>query len=169
MAFHITPTEKSDGMIRNRSRDPIESLTRQEKRAWRMAEKRARREHDTEQMAALLGLAAAGGGVTGMCTGCEAEQLASLVGPAEFIIEGRRVRAARIPRQSLARLRDAMSRVVTVPLTRVGRYGPYWVLTFKVATEQLVVLAEHLTLLPDWGGNGGRDLVPNGPLATLGA
>ena len=120
-------------------------------------------------MAALLGLAAAGGGVTGVRTPPEDDPSPRQVAPVEMIIDGRRLRAARVPRRSLSKLRDALSNIASVPLTAVGRYGPYWVLTFRLATEQLVVLVDHLTLLPDWGGAGGRDVVPTGPLAALGA
>ncbi len=126
------------------------------------------REHDTEQMAALLGLAASGGGVTGLTTPPEEGPTPRLVTPVEMIIDGRRLRAARGPRRTLAKLRDAVSSIAAVPLTAVGRYGPYWVLTFRLATEQLVVLVEQLTLMPDWGGPGGREVSPRGPLATLG-
>ena len=81
---------------------------------------------------------------------------------------GRRLRTGRIHRRSLAALREALSTIAAVPLTAVGRYGPYWVLTFRVATEHLVVLADQLTLLPDWGGPGGRVAVASGPLASAG-
>lgn len=157
-------------MIRPRIPDPLDRLTRSDKRAWRAAERRVNREHDTEQLAALLGLAAAGGGVTGLTTPSDDLPAGGLSTPVEMIIEGRRLRAARVHRRSLSKLRDAVSSIAAVPLTTVGRYGPYWVLTFRLATEQLVLLAEQLTLLPDWGGSGGREVAPAGigPLATLG-
>jgi hypothetical protein len=156
-------------MIRSRTRDPLDRLTPSEKRSWRVAERRARHEHETEQLAALLGLAASGQGVTGLTTPPEEALLSGLSTPFEMIIDGRRVRAARVHRRSLSKLREALSNIAAVPLTTVGRYGPYWVLTFRLATEQLVLLVEQLTLLPDWGGPGGRDMVPLGPLASLGA
>lgn len=156
-------------MSRSRSNDPLHSLTRSERRAWRSAERNAQRDHDLDQMAALLGLAAAGGGVTGLSTPPEDDPTRRQATPVEMIIDGRRLRAARVPRRSLSKLREALSSIASVPLTAVGRYGPYWVLTFRVATEQLVLLADHLTLLPDWGGPGGRESAPTGPLAALGA
>lgn len=157
-------------MIRSSSRrDPLAGLTRADKRSWRASERRVTHEHESEQLAALLGLAAAGGGVTGLSTPSEDGSPARPAPPVEMIIQGRRLRAARIPRRSLSALREAISSIAAVPLTAVSRYGPYWVLTFKLATEQLVVLVDQLTLLPDWSGPGGRDRTPVGPLATLGA
>lgn len=155
-------------MIRHRS-DPIINLSRRERREWRAAEKRIRKQHELEQMVALTGLAAAGGGVTGMSGEPEPSPPGVAAAPVEFIIDGRRVRVGRTHRQTLAKLRDGLSRAAALPLTRVSRYGPYWVLTFRVATDQLVLLAEHLTLLPDGGGPGGRDLLPGGaPLSSAG-
>lgn len=156
-------------MSRSSSADPFRSLSRSERRAWRGAERRARHDHDIDQMAALLGLAAAGRGVTGVRTPPDDDLTPRPATPVEMIIDGRRLRAARVPRRSLSKLREALSNIASVPLTAVGRYGPYWVLTFRLASEQLVVLADHLTLLPDWGGSGGRDFSPSGPLAALGA
>lgn len=155
--------------MKRSTRDPLDGLSRSEKKAWRALERRARREHDTEQLAALIGLAAAGGGITGLATIPDDDPRRSPAAPCEMIIEGRRLRAGRVSRLALAKLRDAVTNIAAVPLTAVGRYGPYWVLTFRVATEQLVVLVEHLTLVPDWNGPGGRDLAPAGPpLASLG-
>ena len=148
------------------SRDPLDNLSLSERRAWRRAEGRAKRDHETEQMAALRDIAATGSGVTGL-RAPSAEVAAGSTAPVEMIIDGRRLRAGRMPRRSLAALREGLAGLASVPLTAVGRYGPYWVLTFKLATEQLVVLADHLTLMPDWGGPGGRQ-APVGPLATVG-
>ena len=156
-------------MSRSRCTDPLLTLSHSERRAWRAAERNARRDHDIDQMAALLGLAAAGGGVTGLSSPPEDDTTPRLAAPVEMIIDGRRLRAGRVSRRSLSKLRDAVTTIASVPLTAVGRYGPYWVLTFRLATEQLVLLVDHLTLLPDWGGSGGRDVVPSGPLASLGA
>ena len=160
-------------MIRSHTENQLPRLNRAEKRAWRLAERRAQTDHDTEQLAALLGMAAAGGGVTGLVTpGDPAESGAGieLGTSAEMIIDGRRLRAGRVHRRTLSKLRDSLTSIATVPLTAVSRYGPYWVLTFRTATEQLVVLVEHLTLLPEWGGGGGRELIPAGasPFAGIG-
>ncbi|HET9077552.1 MAG TPA: hypothetical protein VFN68_11525 [Acidimicrobiales bacterium] len=152
-----------------RGGDPFSSLRWSERRAWRSAERRVRHDHEAQQLAVLRDLAATASGVTGLSVPPDRRPGRQPDGatPVEMIIDGRRLRAARMPRRSLATLRDALAGLAAVPLTAVGRYGPYWVLTFKLATEPLVVLADHLTLLPDWGGGGGRR-VPTGPLATLG-
>ena len=167
-------------MIRSHNENPLPRLSRAEKRAWRLAERRARTDHDTEQLAALLGMAASGGGVTGLVTPVDSVDSADsgdllgagveLATSAEMIIDGRRLRAGRVHRRTLSKLRESLTTIATVPLTAVGRYGPYWVLTFRTATEQLVILVEHLTLLPDWGGSGGRELIPAGasPFAGVG-
>jgi hypothetical protein len=156
-------------MIRSRTDEMFPRLTRGEKRAWRSAERQARTDHDTEQLAVLLGLAAAGGGVTGLMTPPEMDSGIHLSTPVEMIIQGRRLRAGRVHRRSLSKLREAVSSIAAVPLTTVGRYGPYWVLTFRLATEQLVLLVEQLTLLPEWGGGGGRELIPAGASPFAGA
>lgn len=152
--------------------DPIDRLSRNERRSWRAIERRARREHEAEQMAVLRSLAATGVGVTGLRTpelddAAPNRKSTESGTPVEMIINGRRLRAGRVQRRTLSSLREALSGIATVPLTAVGRYGPYWVLTFKVATEYLVVLADQLTLLPDWGGPGGRSNAPTAPLAGL--
>lgn len=136
-----------------RSNDPIGRLTHSERRAWKSLERRTRRDHDREQMETLRSLAAEGSGVTGLRTPETRDDYFEMA-PVEMIISGRRLRIARMPRRAVAALREAMSTIALVPLTAVGRYGPYWVLTFKTTTEQLVVLADRLTLLPDWGGPG---------------
>ena len=157
-------------MPRSTSKDPLARLHRSERRQWREAERRTRREYEEEQLSTLLDLAATGCGVTGLRS-AEADEGAGAtapVAPVEMIIEGRRLRAGRMHLRSLAPLREALARISSVPLTAVGRYGPYWVLTFKVASQQLVLLADQLTLLPDWGGSSGRG-VPTGPWALAGA
>jgi hypothetical protein len=164
-------------MVRSHTEDQLPRLSRAEKRAWRLAERRARIDHDTEQLAELLGMAAAGGGVTGVMTPADpvaADLVAGgrgveLATSAEMIIDGRRLRAGRVHRRTLSKLRESLTSIATVPLTAVSRYGPYWVLTFRTATEQLVLLVDHLTLLPEWGGPGGRDLIPAGAAPFAGA
>ncbi len=145
-------------MTRPRFGDPTLRLSRSDKRWWRAADRRVRREHEDEQLAALVVLAAAGGEVTGLTTPSADGPGAGPGTPVEMIIDGRRVRALRVHRRTLGKLGDALSNIAAVPLTAVGRYGPYWVLTFRLATEHLVVLAEQLTLLPEGGGPGGTVL-----------
>jgi len=135
-------------------------LTLRQRWAWRRVERRARREHERDQMAALREMAAGGLGVTGVTV---AEGILPGL-PVEMIIAGRRLRAARMSRRAVSAMREAVSAVAAVPLTRVGRYGPYWVLTFRTAADPLVVLADRLTLLPEWGGPGGRTPSPTRPV-----
>jgi hypothetical protein len=146
--------------------DPLQRLGRLDRRSWRRAEREVRRSHEAEQMDELRTLAATGVGVTGLRAAGPAHPLQQCA-PVELIIDGRRLRAARVSKRALAKLKEGLGTIAAVPLTTVERYGPYWVLTFKLATEQLVVLAEHLTLLPDWGGPGGRAGAPTGPAAQL--
>jgi hypothetical protein len=135
-------------------------LTLRQRWAWRRVDRRVRRDHESEQMTALRAMAAGGLGVTGV-TASEGTLPGAQV---EMIIAGRRLRAARMSRRAASALREAVSAVAAVPLTTVGRYGPYWVLTFRTAAEPLVVLADRLTLLPEWGGPGGRAPVPVRPV-----
>jgi hypothetical protein len=152
-------------MPRSRSHDQYFFSSLSERRAWQQAERRVRREHELEQLAALSGLAASGGEVTGMTSESRSGSVGLMAEPVEFIIEGRRLRLGRTHRPTLSKLRDGLARAARLPLTRVQRYGPYWVLTFKVATEQLVLLVEQLTLLPDFGGGGAGEGAPRGPLS----
>jgi hypothetical protein len=132
--------------------DPIERLSRRERRVWVRSERRVRREHEAFQLAALKDMAQTGGVVTRMLDGGEAGT--NLTGSVEMIIQGRRLRAGRVYRPALGAMKEALGSIASVPLTAVSRYGPYWVLTFKLATEPLVLLADRLTLLPEWGGTG---------------
>ena len=144
--------------------DPIQRLSLSERRRWRSAERKTRLEHDAEQLAALQGMAQLQSSVTSMLT---EDSPVGIGAPVEMIIDGRRLRAWRVYRPTLAALKEALTSLATVPLLGVGRYGPYWVLTFKLATEPLVVLADRLTLLPDWGGSFGWGVMPSGPVAQL--
>jgi hypothetical protein len=45
-----------------------------------------------------------------------------------------------------------------------GRYGPYWVLTFELATAPLVVLVDELSILPDRHGGSAPLPAPAAPV-----
>jgi hypothetical protein len=137
-------------MTGNLGGDPTKRISRSERRRWQTMMRRTVKEHEAEQLATLRRFAATGSGVTGMST----QRGMGLTDSVEMIIEGRRVRGARIHRPTAAALREALSSIANVPLAAASRYGPYWVLTFKTATEPLVVLIDRLTILPDWGGHG---------------
>ena len=151
-------------MKSNPTLDPLDRLSRSDRRDWRAAARRAQREHEAEQLAALQGLAQTGCHVTGMITG---DSASGFCAPVEMIIDGRRLRAWRAYRPALAALREALTNIAHVPLASASRYGPYWVLTFKLATEPLVLLVDRLTLLPDRGGFQTRAPAPSGPLAGV--
>lgn len=144
--------------------DPIGRFSRSERRQWASASRRAVKDHEAEQLATLRGIAQTGGAVTRVNSTDSPSGIASSL---EIVIEGRRLRAARVCRPTMAVLKEALSSITHVPLSGVSRYGPYWVLTFKLATEPLVMLVDRLTLLPDWGGSGPWSGGSSGPLAQL--
>jgi hypothetical protein len=144
--------------------DPVGRMSRSERREWRAATRRGQREHEAEQLAALKGLAESGTPVTGMIA---TETSFGFCDPVEMIIDGRRLRAGRVYRPAVTALREALATIANVPLAGASRYGPYWVLTFKLATEPLVMLVERLTLLPDRGGSSTWTSVPTGPLVGV--
>jgi hypothetical protein len=149
----------------SRTHDPLARLSRPERHAWRVAARRARYDHEAEQLATLRVYAESETPITAIVGDAEPSSgPAALIGagPFEVFIGGRRLRG-RICRPALAAMKDAISTLASVRLLNVGRYGPYWVLTFRLAAEPFVVLADRLTLLPDWGGLGaraGHPLVP---------
>ena len=124
---------------------PLELLSGRERRLWRLAERRARRDHDAQQLATLRSLAATGGGLTGLLYRDSGGHTA----PAEFIVADRRIRAGRVHRPALSALTQAIAAMPAVPLLAVSRYGPYWVLTFQRSAAPLAVLADKLTILPE--------------------
>ena len=52
----------------------------------------------------------------------------------------------------------------TVALLTASRYGPYWVLTFELATAPLVVLVDKLSILPDRHGDSTPLAAPTAPV-----
>ena len=144
--------------------DPFTKLPRTERRRWKAAERRAEKDHEAEQLATLQGIAQTGGAVTRMTATDSPSGMASAL---EIVIEGRRLRAGRVYRPTLSVLKESLSSITHVPLAGVSRYGPYWVLTFKLATEPLVMLVDRLTLLPDWGGSSPWSGGPGSPLVHV--
>jgi hypothetical protein len=124
--------------------DPRAFLSARERRAWRRAERRAIRDHETQQRTTLRTLAAAGGALTDLLY----QDCGGHAAPAEVIIAGKRIQA-RVHRPVLRALTQAIAAMPAVPLHAASRYGPYWVLTFGLPTEPLEVLADGLTILPD--------------------
>lgn len=143
--------------------DPLNILSRFDRRHWRRAVRRTVKEHEAEQLATLRGVAATGGTITGVSTAGGT----GLTDSIEMIIDGRRVRGIRVHRPTVAVLKDLLGSIAGVPLAAATRYGPYWVLTFKTAAEPLVVLVDRLVILPDWGGGHGGGEIPSPPVLQV--
>jgi hypothetical protein len=122
---------------------PLEFLSGRERRKWRLAERRALRDHDAQQLTTLRSLAATGGGLTGLLY----QDSRGPTAAAEFIIAGQRIRAGRVHQPALRALTQAIAGMSAVRLLAASRYGPYWVLTFELPTVPLAVLADKLIIL----------------------
>jgi hypothetical protein len=140
--------------------DPLTSLSRPERRKWRQAGRRALRDHDAQQLTTLRSLAATGGGLTSLIC----QDSAGYATSAELVIAGKRIRAGRVHRPTLSALTQALGCMPTVPLLAASRYGPYWVLTFELATAPLAVLADRLSILPDRHCSSGPLAAPTAPV-----
>jgi hypothetical protein len=136
------------------------ALSRQEHREWRQAERRALRDHNVQQLTTLRSLAASGAGLTSLIY----PDCVWYVTSAEFMVAGMRIRAGRVYRPTLIALTRALGCMPTVPLLTAGRYGPFWVLTFDLATAPLAVLADKLFILPDRHGSSASPAVPTTPV-----
>lgn len=82
------------------------------------------------------------------------------------MIAGKRIRAGRVHRPTLIALTQALGRMPAVPLLTAGRYGPFWVLTFDLATAPLAVLADQLSILPDRHGGSAPPAAPTTPVGA---
>jgi hypothetical protein len=128
--------------------DPLARMSCLERRTWRQAERRVMREHNARQMTTLRSLAATRAGLSNLTY----PDSGGYAAPAEFVIDGKRIRAGRVRRLTLSALAQALASMPTVALQAAGRYGPYWVLTFESAAAPLVVLVDKLAILPDRHG-----------------
>jgi hypothetical protein len=128
--------------------DPLDRLSSSERRRWRRAERKLQRDHDAAQLAMLRNIAAAGGGLTRLLCKDSCGQATA----AEFEIAGAQIQVGRAHRPTLSALNEALASTLAIPLLAAGRYGPYWVLTFGQPDGQLAVLADNLTIIPDWHG-----------------
>jgi hypothetical protein len=102
------------------------------------------REHEAGQLATLRGLSATGGRLIALAYQYSGGYAAAV----EFTIDEKRIRAAPVHRPTLATLARALGCGPPISLVAAGRYGPYWVLTFDLATAPLAVLADRLCILP---------------------
>jgi hypothetical protein len=140
--------------------DPLAFMSHPERRKWRRAERRIVREHSAQQLTTLRSLGAAGGGLTGLIYTDSGGYAVS----AEFIIAGKRIRAGCVYRSTLNALTQALGSMPAVALLTASRYGPYWVLTFEVATGPLAVLVDRLSILPDRHGGSAPLTLPAAPV-----
>jgi hypothetical protein len=144
--------------------DPLDCLSRSERRSWRRAERRLQRDHHAGQLTTLRAIAAAGGGLTGLLCRDGCGQATA----AEFVVAGVRIRVGCAHRPTLGALNEALASALAVPLLAADRYGPYWVLTFGQPDGPLAVLADNLIIIPDWpGGPPGSPHAPRQPAAVL--
>ena len=140
--------------------NPLALMSFPERRRWRQVERRAVREHNARQLTTLRILAASGGALTSLIYPDSGGYATS----AEFMIAGTRIRAGRVHRPTLSALTQALGCMPTVALLTASRYGPYWVLTFELATAPLVVLADQLSILPDRHGASPPLAAPTAPV-----
>jgi len=141
--------------------DPLAFMSFPERRRWRQVERRAVREHSAQQLTTLRILAATGGALTSLIYPDSGGYATS----AEFMIAGTRIRAGRVHRPTLSALTQALGCMPMVALLTASRYGPYWVLTFELATAPLVVLVDKLSILPDRHGGSTPLAAPTAPVA----
>jgi hypothetical protein len=134
-------------------------LPRPERRRWRRAERRVLREHQARQLAMLRSLAANGGRLTALAY----QHTGGYAVSAEFTVDRKKIRAARVHRPTLSALTEAIGDGPAIPLLAASRYGPYWVLTFDLATAPLVVLADGLSILPCRPGGSAWPAAPAAP------
>jgi hypothetical protein len=140
--------------------DPLAFMSFPERRRWRQVGRRAVREHNAQQLTTLRILAATGGALTSLIY----PDSGGYATPAEFTIAGTRIRAGRVHRPTLSALTQAFGCMPAVALLTAGRYGPYWVLTFELATAPLVVLVDQLSILPDRHGGSTLLAAPTAPV-----
>lgn len=140
--------------------EPLAFMSFPERRRWRQVERRAVREHNAQQLTTLRILAATGGALTSLIYPDSGGYATS----AEFMIAGTRIRAGRVHRPTLSALTQALGCMPTVALLTASRYGPYWVLTFELATAPLVVLVDKLSILPDRHGDSTPLAAPTAPV-----
>ena len=124
--------------------EPFAFMSFPERHRWRQVERRTVREHNAQQLTTLRILAATGGALTSLIYPDSGGYATS----AEFMIAGTRIRTERVHRPTLSALTQALGCMPTVALLTASRYGPYWVLTFELATAPLVVLVDKLSILP---------------------
>jgi hypothetical protein len=139
--------------------DPLEQLSRAERRRWYRAGRRIQQAHERQQLGVLRAVAA---------TAAELHDVSTVdgdgveTGPVVFTVGERRLlgRVSVVARSGLER---AM-RSGPVRLGGAGRYGPYWTLSFTGIGAPLVILAARVVLLPRANGSASDH---HGPVLAL--
>jgi hypothetical protein len=135
--------------------DPLERLSRADRRRWRRLDRRARQVLEAQQLALIRRLAV---------SGAEVESVGPIDGsewPAcgvELTVGSRRL-TGRMPKTARVALNAAVASG-PVQLASAGRYGPYWTLTFAGRGAPLVVLMAHLSVSGPAGGAGDAASLP---------
>jgi hypothetical protein len=137
--------------------DPLEQLSRADRRRWRQDGRRVQQAYEASQLRALRGLAATHAEVC--CLSTEGPEPAFPRAVAvELFVGGRRL-VGRASVAAWASLAAALARG-PVQLGGAGRYGPFWTLTFEGRGGPLVVLANRVALLPSAGEVADRPRAP---------
>jgi hypothetical protein len=143
--------------------DPLEQLSRADRRRWRQESRRVQQAHEASQLRALRSLAATRASVCCISTVERAEPDYPRAGAVELLVGGRRL----VGRASLVALTSLEAAIARGPVQigGAGRYGPFWTLTFEGPDRPLVVLADRVALLPSAGEVADRPLAPGRQLA----
>jgi hypothetical protein len=136
--------------------DPLARLSWLSRLRWRRAERRIRREFESDTLAELRQLVAEGA-VVSWTTSPEPANGAGIWGPVEISAGGRRITARAVWGPAWSMLAAAASQGLVV-LTGAGRYSGSWCLRFRILTgearvaRELPLLGAGLRILPHWGG-----------------
>lgn len=142
--------------------DPLAKLSWLARRRWRRAERRVHRQFESDTLAELRELAAAGVVVSWATApkAFESQRTGGIVGPIELSAGGRRIAAKAVwgPAWSSMSAAVTQGRVI---LSGAGRYGGSWWLRFRVLNaesrteHEVPLLSAGLRILPHWGGESG--------------
>jgi hypothetical protein len=139
--------------------DPLDRLSRADRRRWRRLDRQAQATLDAQQLRRLRALADRRPIV---------ESVSSVAtGSPWMIVLGLSVRSWRLAGRAPARAGAELAAAVTsgsVWLAAAGRYGPYWTLTFGGRSAPVALLLAGLTVSRDDGGVGG---ILRGPVLRL--
>jgi len=143
--------------------DPVEQLSRVERRRWLQQMRQAQRAHEADQLAILHGLAAELAELGSVST-TDQHQVqgvtSAAAGPVEAVIGERHLIAGRVSRAAWATLEAAVGKGRgPVRLVGAGRYGPYWTLMFEAGLARLIVLADRVVLIQR-GTRGASETTP---------